>query len=104
LLYNAWFGTAQALKSKNPSYCGPVVNAVSVILGQQPGPAGATTSGVSNTVHNLFTGIGIARNKQKYQKLLADFAAKHPEQYDAKLFGRNDVSSLSFDNLEFMMK
>ena len=81
-----------------------MINAVSVMLGQQPGPPDAKTSGVSDTVHALFTKLGIARNKQKYHELLAELAAQHPEQFDPKLVGRNDVSSLSFDNLEFMMK
>ena len=81
-----------------------MVNAVTVILGQQPGPADAKTSGVSDIVHSLFTGLGVARSKQRHQELLAELAATHPEQHDPKLVGRNDVSSLSFDNLEFMTK
>ena len=52
-----------------------MINAVSVMLGQQPGPPDAKTAGASDTVHTLFTKMGIARNKQKYQALLAELDA-----------------------------
>ena len=91
-----------ALKSKDPSYCGVVANAITVLLGQQPGPRGATTSGVSDTVHALFTSLGVARNKSNYNDMLKNLLVQFPEPWDATSVGKDDVTALSFDNLEFM--